>query len=153
IAEVRVRERHVIRPRRHRRLVLEPRDAGDGDAMMLVVVGEEGEHAVRMHHLGAENGAVPAHQLVEPGRSPHDMGELVRLHDATVGGHPCFPLLLRVHGVLRKSPYSSNVRITITNASQVHAALVSIPWLRSASALTSKRWLPAPSTRKSASSG
>src|SRR5262249_58154164 len=52
----------------------------DGHAMVLVVVGEEGERAVRVHDLGAEQRAVPVHQLLEAGRAAHDVCQLARRH-------------------------------------------------------------------------
>src|SRR5262249_3770754 len=97
VTEVRVRERDVIGPRGHGGLLVEPRDADDGQTMVLVVVGEKGEHAVRMDDLGAEHRAVPAHQLLEAGRAAHDVGELARRYATAVLGQIPLAILLDAH--------------------------------------------------------
>ena len=77
---------------------------------MLLVVGEEGEHPVGVHNLGAEHGAVPAHELLEARRATHDVRELTRLHHAAIPGEPALPVLSIAHVfsfVCVKTPRSS----------------------------------------------
>src|SRR5437867_13189437 len=50
----------------------------DGDAMVLVGVGQECDEVVAEGHARLEQGGVPVDQRVEVGSLEHDVGELLR---------------------------------------------------------------------------
>jgi hypothetical protein len=61
-----------------RRLVGERAGIDEGDAMMLVVIADEGDELVLVEQLGAEHRAVPFDHLVAPVGLQHEVGELFR---------------------------------------------------------------------------
>ncbi len=72
----------MIGPGSHRRLLVDAGDLHDGDAVVLIVVGEKREPAVGVYDLGAEYRAVPLHELVESRSPAYEMRELLRTHRA-----------------------------------------------------------------------
>jgi hypothetical protein len=64
-------------------LVLETGHGGDCDAVMLVVVGEKGEHPVAVNDFGFKHGRVPIHHRLELFGGEHGMCEF-RRHDSPV---------------------------------------------------------------------
>jgi hypothetical protein len=60
------------------RLVFEPGNLGDGDAVVLGVIGEECERAVGVDNVGAEHCLVPVQHRVEARRAAYDVRQLRR---------------------------------------------------------------------------
>jgi hypothetical protein len=69
------------------------------DPKELIARYEAGEP---MNNLGAEYGAVPAHQLFEASGATYDVGELARRHPTAILGESALAVLLNAH--LRCSP-------------------------------------------------
>ncbi len=78
VAQIAMGERDVIGSGGKNGPVRKAGDLHDCNPVMLVVIGEEGEHPVRVRNLGAEHGFVPFDHFVEARRAPNDMRELRR---------------------------------------------------------------------------
>src|SRR5262249_10781571 len=66
------------------------RDLGQGDAMMLLVIGHENQKIVLVKDLGVEHGLIPLHHFFEPGGAKHRVREFRRGYRTRAAAISCF---------------------------------------------------------------
>ena len=81
VADTRVGVGEMIQPDRVARPVLEAGHCRDGDAVMLIVVGHEREHAIAVNDFGLQHGGLPIDHRLKLLGGEHGVGEF-RGHDA-----------------------------------------------------------------------
>ncbi|MNQ55299.1 hypothetical protein D3C85_693880 [compost metagenome] len=73
-----VGKRDVMNPSRSRRWVSQPRRIEKGEAMVLIVIGQESERFVLERCAGVKDGPIEVHHFGVPRRAHHHVGQFLR---------------------------------------------------------------------------